>query len=283
MEEPGHSFRGDRVRASGGDRHADPERLGQDERVSWLRAGVARDCRLLSGAGDRETVDGHVVLDRVAAPDDRAGLGDLLRSAPENLLEDLLRQDGRGKRDERQSEDRTRPHRVDVGERVGRGDLAEEIRVVDDRREEVDRRDEHLPVADPVHGRVVGGRVPDQQGGIRRQRELREKRGKVELTDLAGSTRARRERRERGMTRFAIRHARIMSRGPPDMSRDRLLACTGLLACTRFLNLGSARALMTQRAPRGSTPRSRRAFAAPAETPRPTSAVRISRPWLRPT
>jgi len=34
--------------------------------------------------------------------------------------------------------------------------------------------------------------VPDQQIGIRRGGKLREKRGKVELTDLAGSTSARR-------------------------------------------------------------------------------------------
>jgi hypothetical protein len=52
--------------------------------------------------------------------------------------------------------------------------------------------------------------VPDQQVRIRRWRKLREKRGQVELTDLAGSTRARRERRERGMTRLVERHDAII-------------------------------------------------------------------------
>jgi hypothetical protein len=52
--------------------------------------------------------------------------------------------------------------------------------------------------------------MPDQQVRIRWRRQLPEKRGKVELTDLAGSTRARRERRKRRMTRFAVRHDRIM-------------------------------------------------------------------------
>jgi hypothetical protein len=52
--------------------------------------------------------------------------------------------------------------------------------------------------------------MPDQQVRVRRGGQLREKRGEVELTDLAGSTRARRERREGGIARFAECHARII-------------------------------------------------------------------------
>jgi hypothetical protein len=54
--------------------------------------------------------------------------------------------------------------------------------------------------------------VPYQQVRICRGRELREKRGQVELTDLAGSTRARRERRKRRMTRLPVGHGPIIWR-----------------------------------------------------------------------
>jgi hypothetical protein len=74
-------------------------------------------------------------------------------------------------------------------------------------REEIDRLHEHPAAADPINGGVIGVQVPDQQIRVRRGGKLREKRGKVELTDLAGSTGARRERRERLLTGFPICHA----------------------------------------------------------------------------
>ena len=58
--------------------------------------------------------------------------------------------DGRGRQhgdrhaDQRQREQRARAHRVDVRQRVGRGDAAEVVRVVDDRHEEVGRRDDRV-------------------------------------------------------------------------------------------------------------------------------------------
>src|SRR4029079_9190309 len=85
--------------------------------------------------------------------------------------------------------------------------------IVSVRRERVYRLNQRLTRPDAVHRGVVGRGVAHQQIRIRRGRELREKRGKVELTDLAGSTRARRERPERGVNPGVVSHAEIMSRG----------------------------------------------------------------------
>ena len=59
--------------------------------------------------------------------------------------------------------DRAAPHRVDVRDRVGRGDAAEIVRIVNDRREEIGRRDQRLAIVDPIHRGVVARRVAHQQ------------------------------------------------------------------------------------------------------------------------
>ena len=63
-------------------------------------------------------------------------------------------------------------HRVDVGERVGRGDAAEVERIVDHRHEEVGGRDDAGLVVEPPHRRVVAGLRADEQIGEGRRRRL---------------------------------------------------------------------------------------------------------------
>ena len=58
-----------------------------------------------------------------------------------------------------------RAHRVDVGERVRGGDPAPVVRVVDDRREEVERGDQRLAVREPNHRGVVAGVGRDEHVG----------------------------------------------------------------------------------------------------------------------
>ena len=74
-------------------------------------------------------------------------------------------------------------HREDVVERVRRGDRAEVVRVVDDRREEVDREDERPLVVEPVDRGVVGRVEPDEQvlglGRHEAAQQLLEPRGRV--------------------------------------------------------------------------------------------------------
>ena len=56
---------------------------------------------------------------------------------------------------------------AEVAERVGGGDRSEVIRVVDDRREEVDGRDERAVLRDAVDGGVVVRIEPDDQVAVR--------------------------------------------------------------------------------------------------------------------
>ena len=69
---------------------------------------------------------------------------------------------------------RTRPPIAKTSrEGVGGGDLAERPRVVDERREEVERADDREVVADAVGRGVVGWVQPGDQGGIGVGRSLR--------------------------------------------------------------------------------------------------------------
>jgi hypothetical protein len=195
---PGRLLAVRRVGARRADRDADAERLREHERVARPRAPVARDAALVHDPGDGQAVERDVVVDRVPARDDGARLRDLLRAAAQDLLEHLVREDLHRKRRERERHDRTPAHRVDVREGVRRRNRAEQTRIVDDRREEVDGLDDRRAAGQAVHRRVVRPLVPDEQARVRGRGQLLQKRGEVELTDLAGSTRARRERRERG-------------------------------------------------------------------------------------
>src|SRR5213075_1689757 len=103
-------------------------------------------------------------------------------------------------RSDGEPEDRRGTHRVDVGDGVRRGDRAEEIRVVDDRCEEVDGFDDRLIAAYAQHGRVVVRGVTDEKIPDPLMRgDFGEHSMQVILTQLAGSTARRRERRERGV------------------------------------------------------------------------------------
>ena len=112
---------------------------------------------------DDEPVDGLHRVDRVAAGN-RDSRGRAHRfAAGEDPADRVDRQLVDRHAHQRQREERRAAHRVDVGDRVGRGDRAEVVRIVDDRHEEVGRRDDRLPLVQLIHGRVVGGLDPDQQ------------------------------------------------------------------------------------------------------------------------
>ncbi len=149
--------------------------------------GLVHPARLKTNAGAR--------------PGDRdAGGAAHRRPAFEDAANGLRRQPGDRHAHQRQREDRPAAHRVDVADRIGRGDAAEVVRIVDDRHEEIGRRDQGLLVVEPVHGGVVGGLDADQQCGRDRHRrraleDLREHaRG-----DLAAAAAAMRQRGQAGL------------------------------------------------------------------------------------
>ena len=135
----------------------------------------ARAVRLVStrrgvdGADDREAVLRFGVVDGVTAADERArGAHDVV-PAVEHARQQLERQPLARPRDEVEREQRRAAHRVHVGERVGGGDAAPVVGVVDDRREEVGGDDDREVVAQAVDRGVVGGVEADEQVGVRRR------------------------------------------------------------------------------------------------------------------
>ena len=86
-----------------------------------------------------------------------------VHTTAQDLLEDFQRQDIGGKRSDCQTEDRRCAHRVNVGDRVRRCNRTEQIRIVDDRREEVDGLRDRLVAADAQNRRVVVRLMTDEK------------------------------------------------------------------------------------------------------------------------
>ena len=181
--------------ARGVQQHPRPERLRQEERVAGPGAALRPEAVRVHGADDREAVLRLLVAERVTAREDPAGGAHLLVGRAEDRRERLVGQALREGGD-REREQRQPAHREDVVERVRRRDPAEERRVVDERREEVEREDERALVVELVDDRVVGGREADEEvlglRGHEAAQELLEPRRGV----LRGTAAARRERGE---------------------------------------------------------------------------------------
>jgi hypothetical protein len=117
----------------------------------------------VNDARDRQSVFRHVIDDGVSSGDRKPRLGCFLRTAAEDLLQRLERKLIGGKGGDGEPEDRRGAHRVDVGDGVRRGDGAEEVGVVDDRREEIDRLRNRNIAGDANNRRVVVGAVTDDK------------------------------------------------------------------------------------------------------------------------
>jgi hypothetical protein len=143
----------------------------------------------------------------VSARDGESRFDRFVRAAAKNVFEHVERKFVRREPCDREPEDRRRAHRVDVGDRVRRGDLSEEIWIVDDRREEIDGLRDRGVTRDANHGRVIAGRISDKKipgpfaGG-----EFGKDRAQVILTQLARSTAGRREGRKRRVAAQRVLH-----------------------------------------------------------------------------
>ena len=116
------------------------ERLGEHQPVAGLRAGVGKDAIRVDGAGHRVAEFDLAILHGVAAEQRHARFAQLVEPAAEDLRRLRRCRDAScWKRRNRQRRQRPPAHGVDVAQRVGRGDLAVDVGVVHDRREEVHR------------------------------------------------------------------------------------------------------------------------------------------------
>ena len=132
------------------------------QNIAHARAAVGEHTVKRDKTAHGQAVLGLVVVDGVTARDGAAGLDALVGAARQNLTGNLNAQ---AARDAQQVHGMARPpaHGVDVRQRVGRGDLAKQKRVVDHRWEEVDGLHESqvLPYAEDA--RIVGGIEPHEQ------------------------------------------------------------------------------------------------------------------------
>ena len=81
-------------------------------------------------------------------------------------MENFIGDDADGKTDDRKRRDRATAHGIHVAYRVGRRNLSEGVRIVDRRREDVDRLHQRLVFVEFVHTGIVGRGHPHQDARI---------------------------------------------------------------------------------------------------------------------
>ena len=196
----------------GGD-HAGADGLGQDELVAGRGPVQAQQPGRVGQAHHGQAVLGHLVVDGVAARDHAAGLGGHVGPAAQHLAQQRDVEPVGGPGGQVESEQRAAAHGVHVGQRVGGGDPAPVVRVVDDRGEEVGGQDQGPVAVQGQHRGVVtlGGADEQVSGGRSGGAEAsRAQRGEhlLELgqRQLAGAARAGREGGQPG--RWVSHHLR---------------------------------------------------------------------------
>ena len=152
----------------------------------------------------------------MATGHDAPAFGDLFRTAADDLSRDRRRQIF-GKGGDVEREHHLRAHRVDIGHRVCGCDRAVGVGVIDERREEVDRRDDCGTRVDAENGRIVGRAQPHQEVGV--------------LCGIEGIGERRQNLRQGLRARFRRSAAAVGELGEPDFASRHL----GIVADGRAL------------------------------------------------
>ncbi len=176
------------VELGGGRDDAGSQRLGQHENVARPRARVRRDMSGVNQPGYGQPELRLGVFDAMPADQTDARFRDFVRSALQNsgkfarvAVVDRVAKQVHGR-------DRSAAHCVDVGERIGGGDLPELIGIVHDRREKVYGLDEGQIGGDTIDARVVAGCQADEKVGIGGNVEITQNLRELGWPNLAGST-----------------------------------------------------------------------------------------------
>ncbi len=185
-DRPLHQSRRSDSPLQGSRRHAAADGLRQPQLVPGGRRRVAHHAVRVDRAGHGQPVLGLGIVDRVAAGDDDTRPERGIVAASQDLPQDLPAQVRERVGDQVEGRPRRAAHRVDVGQGVGRGDAAEVVRVVDDRREEVGGGHQSEVVAQAVNSSVVGRVKADKQVHIIGARQLRQ-----QIVQLRGGQLAR--------------------------------------------------------------------------------------------
>ena len=175
------------------DRRADDagaERLGEDQRVARPRAGVREHARGIDGAGHRIAELDLLVLDGMAPEQRRPALAQLVEAACENRGDGVGLESCLGKAGDGQRGERAPAHRIHVAERVRGGNLAVDVRVVDDGRKEIHRLHQRRSPLPNVHTGIVMSPEIDQDSRISLRRKMAQDLSELAWSEFARSTRA---------------------------------------------------------------------------------------------
>ena len=114
---------------------------------------------------DTEAILGLCIFDGVTAADDGSGFPDFLVTAPQDLAGDLCVQIFRNAENVH-GQLRCASHRINVAERIGRGDLSIGKRVVYHRRENIHGLNQRRRVVYPVNSGIVAGIEAHKKIGV---------------------------------------------------------------------------------------------------------------------
>ena len=139
-------------------------------------------------SGDCHAIFDFFIDDAVAADHNRAGLLDPLRPAFHDLAEDLDIHLALGKGDDVQRRFGLCSHRIDIAQRIGRGDLAEDVGVIHNGGEKINRIDDGQIRPKTIHSCVVGGLSPDNDIRMIKLGKAVQHLHQVGRAELGGST-----------------------------------------------------------------------------------------------
>ena len=171
----------------GGRKDAGAEWLRENQYVAGASPGIRDDAVGMNHAHDGVAGLGLRIVDRMSSDDVHPSLSRLLCAAQQYPLEHVPRQRPPGEADEAQHGDGPGAHRIDVRQRVGSRDSPEGIRVIHDRRENVDRQRQRDLVRQSIDGRIVARPERDQDVRVDWQRQSAQDLGEIGGTDLGGS------------------------------------------------------------------------------------------------
>ena len=125
--------------------------------------GIGDDPVRMDNAVDAQPVLGFVVVDGMAADQAGPGLDHFIVAAAQDLPEDAhIEMFGREHHDI-QGGERFAAHGIDIGDRIGRGDLAEPVGIIDRRGDKINGVDHRHLIGELVDRGIVGGLYADQQ------------------------------------------------------------------------------------------------------------------------
>ena len=185
----GERFRGETF-FNGGRDDARSEWLGEHEVIAGMRSVVGDSAMRMQRSRHREAVKRLGVLHGVTTGKGGSGFGHFVRTAAEDGIH-IVERDLVGRHcDDVHRGDRLAPHRVNIRERIGSRDLAEEVGVVDNRGKKIERLHERDFLVDFINRGIIRARGTNEEirigKGLEATQDLRE----FGLAELRGSSAA---------------------------------------------------------------------------------------------